>query len=575
MPIDNIKFVEISDRLDNLFNKIINDFKQAGEDNKSFKERIISDYNKHKNSKLVKITFVGQYSAGKSTIISALTNRNDIKIDADIATDMKSEYAWNNILLVDTPGLYTEHKDHDQITYDALKESDLIAFVITSDLFDDLIIQNFIKLAYEKNYKSKMFLIINKMSSENGGFEKLKKNYIESLNRSLENYCLNGIESDFNICFIDAEDYKEGLRDNDEKFILLSNFNQFVIYLNKFIEKNGIVGKLDQPIRNLIFEIENVIINSDNNVENKSLLSLLARAEKRVNNNLLEAVTECKIISAEIRKFIVDKGYELIAQFENDSVNFETNIKNIESLIDKHCLVKSNELEVLLTQKREIITEEIKKVFDTEMGKFYLDSISRHSISIEKSSFNVDDSIMKNFKTLVKTLNYISDTIIKNSVNFKNCSGLLKSTNVSGSNAHNIVLSVGKFFGTKFKPWQAVNIAKFGSQVMRVVGGIAQILSALIQVKEIYDDHQRPQEIMKAKNQCMTEFVTIAKEVELQINKQFDLYKKHFYIPIFDKISELKQDHINNMKNLSDFNKTLIKYKEELNSLICEIYEGV
>jgi len=41
---------------------------------------------------LLGVAFVGQYSAGKSTVISALTNRRDIKIDANIATDQVSEY---------------------------------------------------------------------------------------------------------------------------------------------------------------------------------------------------------------------------------------------------------------------------------------------------------------------------------------------------------------------------------------------------------------------------------------------------------------------------------------------------
>ena len=55
--------------------------------------------------KELRLAFVGQYSSGKSTIISALTGRKDIKIDANVATDHVSEYKWNNIVLMDTPGI--------------------------------------------------------------------------------------------------------------------------------------------------------------------------------------------------------------------------------------------------------------------------------------------------------------------------------------------------------------------------------------------------------------------------------------------------------------------------------------
>ncbi|MHC5719116.1 MAG: GTPase, partial [Nostoc sp.] len=67
------------------------------------------------------VAFVGQYSAGKSTMMSALTGRRDIHIGADITTDKTTSYDWNGIQLIDTPGLFTDRKDHDEITYEAIR----------------------------------------------------------------------------------------------------------------------------------------------------------------------------------------------------------------------------------------------------------------------------------------------------------------------------------------------------------------------------------------------------------------------------------------------------------------------
>jgi predicted GTPase len=56
----------------------------------------------------------GEYNAGKSTLLMALTGDPAIEIDADVATDVATEYRWNDILLVDTPGVGVGRDLHDE-----------------------------------------------------------------------------------------------------------------------------------------------------------------------------------------------------------------------------------------------------------------------------------------------------------------------------------------------------------------------------------------------------------------------------------------------------------------------------
>lgn len=66
------------------------------------------DYQRDKKSQRIIIVFAGAYSVGKSTIIHALTGDDTIKIDSDETTSESTEYLWgDNLILVDTPGLYT------------------------------------------------------------------------------------------------------------------------------------------------------------------------------------------------------------------------------------------------------------------------------------------------------------------------------------------------------------------------------------------------------------------------------------------------------------------------------------
>lgn len=183
----------------------------------------------------LKVAFVGQYSSGKSTIISALTGNKDIKIDANVATDTVSEYKWHNIVLMDTPGILAGKVErHDEATKNALKECDLIVYVITSQLFDDIIFENFINLAFEQHLKDKMVIAINKMSMEAGEFEELVSNYKQSL---ITIFSERGYAFNFETIFIDAADYIEGKEDGDEEFIQLSNFSTFISLKSSLLKK--------------------------------------------------------------------------------------------------------------------------------------------------------------------------------------------------------------------------------------------------------------------------------------------------------------------------------------------------
>ena len=82
----------------------------------TLRQNLRAGVKEYKQQGTLSIAFIGQYSAGKSTIISALTGRRDIHIDADTATDKITAYAWNGVKLIDTPGLFTDRGDHDEIT---------------------------------------------------------------------------------------------------------------------------------------------------------------------------------------------------------------------------------------------------------------------------------------------------------------------------------------------------------------------------------------------------------------------------------------------------------------------------
>ena len=113
-----------------------------------------------RNRPLLSLAFSGQYSAGKSTIISALTGEKNIRISADVATDEVKAYRWREIELWDTPGLYADRADHTAKAEQAQREADLIVYCLTTNLFDNVTATDFRRLAFEKGYAPKLFLLI-------------------------------------------------------------------------------------------------------------------------------------------------------------------------------------------------------------------------------------------------------------------------------------------------------------------------------------------------------------------------------------------------------------------------------
>ena len=118
----------------------------------SAQELLEKNVNKKLNESKLRVAFIGQYSAGKSTIISALTGVKDIKIDSDVATDSTQDYSWNKVVITDTPGIGTDNADHDEKTYELLKRADIIVYCLTYSLFNPESLHNFKKIAYEKKY---------------------------------------------------------------------------------------------------------------------------------------------------------------------------------------------------------------------------------------------------------------------------------------------------------------------------------------------------------------------------------------------------------------------------------------
>lgn len=561
MEKQTFEFGEISEKISLIVKdtkKIVSEFDAEAVQN------FAKDIEEIQNQKLLTIAFIGQYNAGKSTIISALTGNKSIKIDADIATDQTKDYAWNNVLLTDTPGISTDREDHDDITYKKIKESDLLVYCLTSDLFDDIILNNFNKIAFTEMQKNKMMIVINKMSMEAGDYDTLVKNYKVTLNKSLRP---NNFD-DFPSCFIDAADYIDGIDEEDDDLVELSHFNDFIKIINNFINEKGIWAKLTTPIYKTISFIDNVIY-KDNKDNKKELIMLANRIEREVQ-------VEKQLVNSRVSTLIINLASTII-NYSNHIINkigVEKDIdsiqKEIEEKIKEDTEETQKQIESVLNKSNEDLDNRVKELFDSDLGKYVLEQLKTKKLNITNESIKDFSEIMSNFSTIKDITNTVAGQV-KNFIGVAPKGGdiFLKAGNLAGGNqAVELVKNVGHFFGVKFQPWGAINLVKNVGNVVNILGPVLSVFSIGMEIASVVKEEDNVKKLAEAKQGCYNEFANISKNIEKQFTKQLNDYSKATFDTVLNQIKDLRSSMIAEEKSSNESVLKLKEYKKELENML-------
>ena len=516
----------------------------------------------------IRVVFIGQYTAGKSTIIAALTADKTIKIDSDIATSITSDYTWNGVTLTDTPGLYTENKEHDERTIEMIKKSDLLVYCITSDLFNQYTHQDFKKWAFDIGYAGKMFLVINKMSKEAGEYEQLVENYSETLNRSLIPHTLG----EFSHSFVDAKDYKDGVDDEDHELIEYSHFEEFISRLNTFIQQKGLLGKLDTPImimKSSIDEITQKVVEDDTN---RAYNALLSRIEKKVDQQRNQVSIEAHNIIRRGLRPITDKGYELSRMIGVEDIEYTED--DINELISNSCENINTQLAALCNKSMEDLNLEIEEVMNSSAANYFFNSVissydgKKHLFENEKSKFS--RAQFESIKNVVE--NITGKTIgLATKDGVQSAQFFIKSAEASGSQIHKVVLAIGHKLGYKFKPWQAVNIAKNVGNVAKVLGPVVSVLGVFMDIKETVDDQKKIQKIQVEQLEYRQIFIDIVSDLEKQysdeLNGIFNVFSD-----VSNQISESRANVQKMLQCNDEMSKKLMYIRDDLTNIQAEIF---
>lgn len=545
------------------------------EDAKIIKENLYISVDEYKQQGSLNVVFVGQYSAGKSTIISGLTGRRDIHIDADIATDKTTAYSWNGINLTDTPGLFTDRSDHDDITYEAIEKADLIVFSLTYMLFDSITVANFKKLAYDKGYGWKTMLVVNKMSDEAGEESEKIINYKKSLAEALSPQNL----ADFPLCFIDAKDYCESVDEDDSFLEGISRFGTFTTALNEFVGKRATYSQLDTPIRIVLGAVDDTekLLTPVDSVDNACLeiLMLLSRRLEQERDRLRTKTKSIQLemaaaISTESNNLAKDIGTVSAEDFQRKNEESEINVRQ-----------HYEKAEGAFQRVTESAIESIRIEIESELQK----SLPQAFVARLEANGCVQEYTLKEKKSVDSVRNavgWIKEIADKAGGQLVNqaARGTLKTAkegfafrgmDVAGGNLHGAIKEIGKAVGYKFKPWEAVGIAKNIGNCARFIGPVFAVVNVAAEGYVVMEERNRDKELLSARRNIQKQFKDVAVDLKTQIEGQLQEFEQQIYDDIQFSITLARQEREAIISTTSENYQTLASIRKTLNSALADI----
>lgn len=420
----------------------------------------------------LRIVLIGEFSAGKSSLISALTGA-DLHIDADVATTSMAEYSWNGLSLVDTPGVQAEDTDtdHDAIAREATLGADLILFVVSNELFNQ-------RLADHLNYvigdaglglSKKTSIIVNKIDRETNADEMLLGEITKIL----------GSHQEIPVYFCSASKYKQASQEESpikERFERQSRFLELIKGINSFVDDAGANGRLSTPISVISECLEQIQSAVAETIEEKSKLELIRR-QRRVLQKLQQRL-------AEIRKTWKQQAYSTVVSQANDSVEQLSELsrpEDLETLFEAGLKKADGEivqlyegLEIDVREALDQASVELDEIGNSPLGKqvamFETERADKISITFNDSRPNDSNLTSKLSKSAAKPLQETLEAAAKNAKGMRD-----------------VYYKVGKALGKKFRPWEAI---KAGEKIAKVAGKFGKAVPFIAAALDFYTQYR-------------------------------------------------------------------------------------
>lgn len=445
-------------------------------------------------------------------------------------------------------------------------------------LFDSVTVENFKKLAYDQGYRWKMMLVINKMSDEAGEEEEKIANYRHSLAEALKPYRLE----EFSVCFIDAKDYCEGIDEADDFLLEISRFPTFINALNKFVDSRAALARFDTPVRIALSCVDEAQVSfTRNSSEDSAFFEIINQFSRKVRKERERLRTKVQSIDLEMSSAIAKEGKTLAAAVGVEQ-NFEMLNKQAELNVQKHYEKAETKLQEAINVAVEDIRQEVEEVLASPLVKTFVACLDRNqSISAQNIFSGMNVERIKNQVNFIKDIGETAGVPLTTLTtlatrSFAKTAGqdFLRSMDVAGSGLHQGVLAVGKIVGFKFKPWQAVGIAKNIGNAAKFLGPAMALVSVGVDILQMQQEQQREKEMADVRRDITSQFQALAKDLENQIQIQLWEFEKQVYGEIEKQIAAARHQQEEAIADSNQWVRQLSEIRKDFEAIICYVTQA-
>lgn len=552
LKVFNKKKEDVFKMLDNLL-LVLKEGKELGVDiEPEYIAKIEKSIDENKDKKL-KVVLIGGFSEGKTSIAAAWLeeyDKNKMKIAMTESTDDIREYNVGNINLVDTPGLFgfkeTVNKEkYKDITRKYISEANIVLYVMNSDnpikeshkeeiqwLFKDL------NLLPRTVFILSRFDNVADIEDDNdyNGMLKIKR---DNVLKRLENFEIIHAEESQKvpIVAVAANPFDEGIEywlGKIEEFKKLSHIDSLQHATSNIVEKNGGVD------------------------------SVLLETQK----SIIKEVLELKIPLATKKVEKLDEEYKnlnnVIDQMNGDSTNLKTKIFDVKKYLKNFIIELFRDL---ILQLKGTTLETFNDFFERNLGDKGIILSNKILDEFDKKVFDIETDVQRLEKNLNNEIDNFKEFTQNSSLEkFKVGSQMMKMANLNLTNASVIAVRDFLNLSIKFKPWQAVKIAKFINNGVPIIGSIAGIA---FELWDSYSKKQKEDEFLRTKNKIKEDFEKQREEyIELIQNpEEFDKKIFRSYFKLQNNIVDLSNELSEKEKEKEIFKNWMEKAKAIDNDL--------
>ena len=471
-----------------------------------------------------RVSLLGEFSAGKSSLIMALTGA-EVATGAGVTTSQTKPFEWKGVTLVDTPGIQAEaddDTDHDEIARASTLDADLILFVLTNELFNDRLATHFRFVAGPDGLGlvDKMLVIVNKMDREPKPDE-MGEEIISEVEHTM-----SPLRPPVHLAAV--ESYLKSQRSDGkrkERLVKGSRIPELMTAIDEFIKERGELGRLTRPLQlfeevlekqrdSLLGDDESVRQEMENNRRQKRIVS---EADRQLTSHENEWVTELRRIvlsrTTETLNLVADAktGDELEEQFQ-------TAVQAIGPEIDTHFV---NIVNALQEWARDL-QDKIEELDTSEFGK----KIRMLRAETRKHD-KLEDPLTQGFDFLKASRKILGE-------------GLGSVLDKTSKNPKPLIELIGR--SRKFSPWGKI---KLGRKVAKTAGKAGKALGPLIVAIDVYLEYRdernrdkKERQLAKIRLSMQREFQNMANWYAEELCKELDSIRKDTIHKILHQLEE-------------------------------------